>query len=339
MIVIIEQGIEQGRLDHIAQIIREAGFQYYMNPGIDQTIIAVPGNLDEEKEHLIYLLENTSGVEKIELISEPFKLSSRKYHPENLVFNVGQVPIGSSKIVVIAGPCSVENRSQTIETAVAIKEAGADILRGGVFKPRSSPHSFQGLGQAGLEILEEARSVTGMPIITEVLDINDVEMLSQRVDIIQIGARNMQNFSLLNKVGETKIPVMLKRGAGARLEEFLMAAEYIIARGNDKVILCERGITTFEVMSRYTTDINAIPLLKQKSYLPVFLDPSHATGDWPLVGPIAKAGLVAGADGLIVEVHNNPSEAMSDGKQSLKPYRFAQLMAEIQRLKKFLERD
>jgi len=237
--------------------------------------------------------------------------------------------IGGDGVVVIAGPCSVENREQLLETALAVREAGAHALRGGVFKPRTSPYSFQGLGEAGLELLVEAREKTGMPIVTEVMSVRQIPILKQYVDVLQVGARNMQNFSLLHAVGESNHPVLLKRGMMATVEELLMAAEYILSHGNQRVIVCERGIRTFETTTRNTTDINAIPVLKSLTHLPVILDPSHGTGHWEYVTAVARAGIAAGADGLIVEVHPRPSEALSDGSQSLRPERFVDLVKQI----------
>jgi 3-deoxy-7-phosphoheptulonate synthase len=268
----------------------------------------------------------------VTLISEPYKLSSRQYHPADTIVRVGNAEFGGPEMVVIAGPCSVESRQQILECAHAVKEAGAKLLRGGAFKPRTSPYSFQGLKREALELLAEARQETGLPIVTEIMDPYDLPVVCEFTDVLQVGARNMQNFRLLERLGHTQLPVLLKRGPGSRLREMLQAAEYIMIGGNHQVILCERGITTFEDSTRNTTDINAIPVLKQWSHLPVILDPSHSTGHARWVLPIARAGIAAGADGLIVEVHPNPSEALSDGAQSLTPERFRQLMAEVTRV-------
>jgi 3-deoxy-7-phosphoheptulonate synthase len=242
------------------------------------------------------------------------------------------VRIGGSGIVIIAGPCSVESRSQMLETAHAVREAGAHALRGGVFKPRTSPYSFQGMGEEGLELLQEARQATGLPIVSEVMREEQIELLTRSVDVLQVGARNMQNFALLHAVGESQHPVLIKRGMMATVEELLMAAEYVLSHGNRQVILCERGIRTFDTSTRNTTDINAVPVLKELTHLPVILDPSHSTGNWSYVTAIARAGIAAGADGLIVEVHPNPDQALSDGGQSLKPERFAELVIQIRRV-------
>jgi 3-deoxy-7-phosphoheptulonate synthase len=272
-------------------------------------------------------------------ISRPYKVASREFMPENSVIPIDGLKIGGEQIVIMAGPCAVESRSQLLETAQAIKEAGAQVLRGGAYKPRTSPYTFQGLGIEGLEILAEAREITGLPIVTEVTSPDLVPTVAKYADILQIGARNMQNFALLNAAGESMHPVLLKRGNSATIEELLMAAEYILAHGNRRVILCERGIRTFETSTRNTTDINAIPVLKSQTHLPVMLDPSHSTGRWEFVTPIARAGIAAGADGLLVEVHLDPANALSDGAQSLKPERFAQLVRQVRAIARDVERS
>ena len=270
------------------------------------------------------------GVADVVRLSRPYKLASREFHPDPSRVRVGPVTFGGQGVVLIAGPCSVESRTQLLETAHAVKEAGAHLLRGGAFKPRTSPYSFQGLGEKGLELLAEAREATGLPVVTEVLSPDLVPLVARYADMLQIGARNMQNFALLRAVGESGKPVLLKRGMSATLDEFLLAAEYILSAGNERVVLCERGIRTFETATRNTTDINAIPVLKHRTHLPVILDPSHSTGHWEFVTPVALAGIAAGADGLIVEVHPRPEEALSDGAQSLKPERFAALVRQAQ---------
>jgi 3-deoxy-7-phosphoheptulonate synthase len=269
------------------------------------------------------------GVDRVIPISRPYKLASREFIPKNSLFPLDGVKVGDQGIVMIAGPCSVEDRSQLLETAIAVREAGAHALRGGAFKPRTSPYSFQGLGEAGLELLAEAREITGMPVVTEIMAPEDISLLTRYSDVLQIGARNMQNYALLNAVGKSQHPVLLKRSMMASVDELLMAAEYILSHGNRRVMLCERGIRTFETSTRNTTDINAIPVLKSLTHLPVMLDPSHGTGHWEYVTAIARAGVAAGADGLIVEVHNHPSRAMSDGAQSLKPERYAELVTQV----------
>jgi 3-deoxy-7-phosphoheptulonate synthase len=268
----------------------------------------------------------------------PFKLASRDFHPQDSVVQVNGVSVGGRQVIIMAGPCSVESREQLRQTAAAVKAAGAHILRGGAWKPRTSPYSFQGLGLKGLELLREARDEFQLPVVTEVMSVNEVSLIAHYADILQIGARNMQNFSLLNAVGEIQKPVLLKRGPMSTVEELLMAAEYILSRGNQRVILCERGIRTFETATRNTFDINAIPVLKSLTHLPVIADPSHGTGKWELVTPIAKAAIAAGADGVIVEVHPDPAKALSDGAQSLKPDNFAKLVAAIRRVAEAVDR-
>ncbi|MEJ5203350.1 MAG: 3-deoxy-7-phosphoheptulonate synthase, partial [Anaerolineales bacterium] len=279
------------------------------------------------------------GVDRIVPISRPYKLASREFSPQDTVFPLDGVSIGGQGIVIIAGPCSVESRNQTLEIAQAVKEAGAHALRGGAYKPRTSPYSFQGLGEVALEVLAEVREITGLPVVTEVMAPEQVPLVAHYADVLQIGARNMQNFTLLHAAGESQKPVLLKRGISATIEELLMAAEYILSHGNRRVILCERGIRTFETSTRNTTDINAIPVLKSLSHLPVILDPSHSTGHWQYVTAIARAAIAAGADGLIVEVHHNPEQALSDGAQSLKPERFAELVAQVKAIAQAIGRD
>jgi 3-deoxy-7-phosphoheptulonate synthase len=272
-------------------------------------------------------------------ISRPYKLASREFSPQDTHFRLDGVEIGGPGVVIIAGPCSVESRTQMLEVAQAVKEAGAHALRGGAYKPRTSPYSFQGMGEAGLEILAEARQVTGLPTVSEVMSPEQVPLVAAYVDVLQIGARNMQNYPLLHAAGASQHPVLLKRGMSATLEELLMASEYLLSNGNRRVMLCERGIRTFETATRNTTDINAIPVLKSLSHLPVIFDPSHSTGHWQYVEAIARAGIAAGADGLIVEVHLSPDDALSDGIQSLKPERFVQLVAQARAIASAIGRD
>jgi 3-deoxy-7-phosphoheptulonate synthase len=268
-------------------------------------------------------------VESVMPVQQPFKLASREVRQTPSEVRIGAVTVGGGPIVVMAGPCSVESESQMREVAVAVKAAGARILRGGAFKPRTSPYAFQGLKEQGLQYLAEARKLTGLPVVTEVLETESVELVAEYADVLQIGARNIQNFTLLRRVGEMGKPVLLKRGMATTIQEFLLSAEYILAAGNPNVILCERGIRTFEPSTRFTLDLNAVPVLKKLSHLPVVVDPSHGTGHWDLVAPMAKAAVACGADGLIIEVHPRPEEALSDGPQSLKPTKFAQLMREL----------
>jgi 3-deoxy-7-phosphoheptulonate synthase len=286
----------------------------------------------------LYPFEVLEGVETVKRISQPFKLGSRQVHPQNSVFPIDGFSVGGEEIVLIAGPCAVESRSQILETAQAVREAGANALRGGVFKPRTSPYSFQGLGEEGLEYLAEARERTGMPIVVEIMSQTQLPLMLKYVDVFQVGARNMQNFNLLRALGETRKTVLLKRGLSATLEELLMSAEYLLAGGNQQVILCERGIRTFETSTRNTTDINAIPVLKNLTHLPVILDPSHATGHADYVPAIARAAIAAGADGLMVEVHPDPAKAASDGKQSLKPEKFAEMVKQVNAIAETLGR-
>jgi len=329
MVIIMQTHATPEEISAVVQQIESHGFRAYINPGVERNVIAALGEVDIDKVELVDQFSNLAGVDRVQLISDPFKLSSRTYHPDAALVRVKDVTFGGEQLVVIAGPCSVETREQIIRTARDVKAAGATVLRGGAFKPRTSPHSFQGLGEEGLKLLAEARDTTGLPVVTEVLDPHDVEIVCRYADMLQIGARNMQNFALLRWAGQSGHPVLLKRGPGSKVRDLLMAAEYILCEGNPNVVLCERGITTFEDAARYTTDINAVPILKQMSQLPVVLDPSHSTGDWRYVAPIARAGIAAGADGLIVEVHPDPQHARSDGKQSLKPEKFVRLMHEV----------
>jgi 3-deoxy-7-phosphoheptulonate synthase len=267
-----------------------------------------------------------AGVESIVPILKPYKLASRQVKTGRTVLNIDGVQIGGDRVVIAAGPCSVETREQVMETAVAVQSAGARLLRGGAFKPRTSPYSFQGMGEDGLKLLVEARAVTGLPIVTEVMAPEDVDLVAEYADVLQIGTRNAQNFPLLKRVGKTRKPVFLKRGMSATIQEFLMSAEYILSEGNPNVILCERGIRTFETMTRFTLDLSAVPVLKEESHLPIFVDPSHSSGHWRYVAPMALAAIAAGADGLLVEVHPRPAEALCDGPQALKPDTFQAMM-------------
>jgi 3-deoxy-7-phosphoheptulonate synthase len=327
------------QVESVQQEIRRIGFRPFMNPGVERKVIAVLGELDVRKADLVEHFQVMPGVARVDLISDLWKLASRQYRPQGTVVEVGDVKIGASEVVVAAGPCSVESEKQTIELAHQVKAAGAKLLRGGAFKPRTSPYAFQGLGEEGLRILAKAREETGLPVVTEVMDTHEVDLVCKYADILQIGTRNMQNFALLKAVGSTRHPVVLKRGLGSKIKDLLMSAEYIISEGNHQVILCERGITTFEDSTRNTTDINAIPVLKNWTHLPVMLDPSHATGNWQYVGSVAKAAVAAGADGLLIEVHNDPIHAMSDGPQSLKPDNFETLMAQLRRVAQAVDRE
>ncbi len=329
MIIIMKPTASNSELNTVVQTVRDLGFDVHLSSGEARTIVGILGDTQRLSRSRFEVMP---GVEQALRVSQPFKVASREFQATDTVFDVRGVKIGGEQIVVMAGPCSVESRSQILEAAHAVKEAGAHILRGGAYKPRTSPYSFQGLGEEGLKLLAEAREQTGLPIITEVLGAAEVPLVAEYADILQIGARNMQNYRLLQAVGKIDTPVFLKRGMSSTLQDLLMAAEYILASGNYNVILCERGIRTFTRYTRNTFDINAIPALKQLSHLPVIADPSHGTGKWEMVAPIAKASLIAGADGLMIEVHPHPAQAWSDGAQSLKPERFAELMDELRAL-------
>lgn len=326
MIIVMKHGATTEQIDGVSQRVTQLGFQVHLSKGEEHTIIGIIGNgrpLDQDQ------IQRMGGVERVVQIQRPFKLAGRGFHPQDTVFPIDGITIGGQKIVVMAGPCAVESHEQLMETAQAVKDSGAHILRGGAFKPRTSPYSFQGLGEEGLKIMAAAREATGLPIITEVMSPELVPLVSRYADILQIGARNMQNFALLHAVGEAQKPVLLKRGMMSTVEEWLMSAEYILSHGNSRVMLCERGIRTFERYTRNTLDISAVPLLKQLSHLPVIVDPSHSTGKWELVEAVSRAAIAAGADGLIIEVHPHPEVALSDGAQSLKPARFASLMQDL----------
>ena len=329
MMIVMSANATPAEIENVVKVVSANGLRAHLSTGAERTVIGAIGDGRlVQKDQFMYL----PGVDHIIPISRPYKVASRELYPENTVFALDGVKIGGDEIILIAGPCSVESRSQLIETAIAVREAGAHALRGGAFKPRTSPYTFQGMGEAGLEILAEARQITGMPVVTEVMSPEQIPLVSRYADVLQVGARNMQNYSLLHAVGESQQPVLLKRGMSATVEELLMAAEYILSHGNRRVILCERGIRTFEPSTRNTFDINAIPVLKTLTHLPVVADPSHGTGKWELVTPVARAAVAAGADGLIVEVHPNPAQALSDGAQSLKPENFARLVADVRRV-------
>jgi 3-deoxy-7-phosphoheptulonate synthase len=345
MIIIMRQGASEQEVADVVQQVEATGFRPFINPGVERKVIALLGEVDIDKVQLVDRFATLAGVERVQLISEPYKLASRHSHPEPLTFEIGlhrdaaRVTVGGAELVVMAGPCSVESEAQVVGVAQEARAAGATLLRGGAFKPRSSPHSFQGMGVEGLKLLAAARAATGLPVVTEIMDPHDLDEVCRYADVLQIGARNMQNFALLRYVGETRLPVLLKRGPGAKVSDFLLAAEYVLAGGNHRVMLCERGIITFEDSTRFTTDINAVPVLKRQTHLPVILDPSHATGDSAYVPAIAMAAVAAGVDGLIVEVHPDPTKALSDGKQSLRPEQFATLMDRLRRLAPVVDRQ
>ena len=326
MIVVMKQGSPDAEIDGVIQRVEELGLSGHLIRGEERTVIGVVGRTYPEVGQM---LENLPGVEEIVPISKPYKLSGREWHPEDTIVEVGDLQIGGGGLIVMAGPCSVESEDQLMSTARAVYASGANILRGGAYKPRTSPYQFRGLGEDGLRLLAAARAETGMPVITEVLTPHDVDVVAQYADILQIGARNMQNFILLEECGRSGKPVMLKRGLSATIQEWLLSSEYILATGNRQVILCERGIRTFETATRNTMDVSAIPVVKRLSHLPILGDPSHGTGKWYLVEPLALAAVAAGADGLIVEVHPSPDHALSDGPQSLTFANFDCLMRRV----------
>ncbi len=338
-IIVLRKSITAKELRHIIRKLEGKGFKANISKGTERTVIGVIGDTSKITEDEVNAFASMPGVEKIHRILQPFRLASRDFKAQSTVIKIGKHAIGGKKIHVIAGPCAVENLPTLIDIAKEVRKAGATFIRGGAFKPRTSPYTFQGLGEEGLKILAEARKQTGLPIVTEIMDPRDIDVILKYTDVIQIGARNMQNFRLLQEVGSHDKPIVLKRGLSATIKELLMAAEYIMAQGNNNVILCERGIRTFETATRNTLDLNAIPVLKNLSHLPVIVDPSHGAGQWKLVAPMSKAAIAAGADGLMIEVHTNPEEALSDGEQSLKPSKFTALMKELKAVAKAVGRE
>ncbi len=336
MVIVMKPGTPEQDWKKIKENLESRGFQINEIVGSGQTILGVIGDTSALDMNMLKVNE---CVDKVMRVQEPFKRANRSFHPEDSVIDVSGVKVGGRRLTVIAGPCSVENEKQIVGVAKSVKLAGAAMLRGGAFKPRTSPYSFQGLKEEGLDLLKIARKETGLPIVTEIMSARMLERFVEDVDLIQVGARNMQNFELLKELGRTNVPVLLKRGLSATIEEWLMAAEYIMAGGNENVILCERGIRTFETYTRNTLDLSAIPAVKKLSHLPVIVDPSHAAGLWWMVEPMAKAAIAAGADGLIIEVHNDPEHALCDGAQSLKPERFARLMGELSGIAKIVGRE
>jgi 3-deoxy-7-phosphoheptulonate synthase len=329
MIIVMRKDATEAQLTHLVEKLKEKGLAAHISRGTERTIV---GAIGDERVLQAVPLDAFPGVEKSLQVLQPFKLVSRDFRNEPSVVNVGGVKIGNGHFGMIAGPCSVENWDTLLETAQKVKAAGANLLRGGAFKPRTSPYAFQGLGEEGLKLLARAREATGLPVVTEVMSVNQVELVAEYADLLQIGARNMQNFDLLKAVGDIKKPVLLKRGLSATIKEWLMSAEYILSRGNYDVILCERGIRTFETYTRNTLDLAAVPAAKELSHLPVVVDPSHGTGRKSLIAIMARAALAAGADGLSIEVHPRPEEALSDGDQSLLPVEFEQLVASLRPL-------
>ena len=337
MIIVLRAGASEEEVEDVCRRIAAMGYAAHTIRGTLRTVVGAIGD-DRGKEGL-RALESLECVEAVTPILQPYKLASREVRHDATEVRVGGVTIGGRTLVVMAGPCSVESRLQLLEAAAKVKAAGARVLRGGAFKPRTSHYAFQGLEDEGLKLLAEARRETGLPVVTEVMEPDKVDVVAEHADILQIGARNVQNFSLLRRVGEAGKPVLLKRGMATSIQEWLLSAEYILASGNPNVILCERGIRTFETATRYTLDLNAVPVVKRLSHLPIMVDPSHGTGHWEYVEAMAMAGVAAGADGLIIEVHPRPEEALSDGPQSLKPERFAALMEKVRRGARAVYRD
>ena len=329
MIAVLKNGTTIAQREHLIEWLKRMGLEVHLSQGKEITILGLIGDTSRVDMELLNSLEI---VESVKRVSEPFKQANRKFHPRDTIVEVGNARIGGGYFAMIAGPCSVESEEQIIEVARAVKASGAQILRGGAFKPRTSPYAFQGLKGEGIELLLKAKADTGLPIITEIMNINDLDLFND-IDIIQVGARNMQNFDLLRELGKTNKPILLKRGLANTLQELLMSAEYIMSKGNENIILCERGIRTFEPATRNTLDLSAVSVLHELSHLPVVVDPSHATGKVSLVPPMALAATAAGADGLMIEVHNNPSKALCDGAQSMTPAQFDDLMGRVNRIR------
>ena len=326
MVVVMKPGTQQQEIDRLVGVLKELGLEIGITNGVGCTILGLVGDttaVDMDK------ISINPFVERVMRVQEPYKKANRKFHPEDTVVTVGKAKIGGGNFSVIAGPCSVESKEQICAVAEEVKASGASLLRGGAFKPRTSPYSFQGMGTAGLDLLIEAKAQTGLPIVTEIMDPRMCELFEREADVVQIGARNMQNFELLKEVGKMSKPILLKRGLSNTYEEWIMSAEYIMASGNENVILCERGVRTFETYTRNTLDVSAIPAIKQMSHLPIIVDPSHAAGMYWMVEPLALAAVAAGADGLIIEVHNDPAHAKCDGQQSLTPQNFDALMGKV----------
>ena len=337
MIIVMKSTASKEDVEKVSGSVEKLGLRVNVVNGATQSVIGIIGDTTKVDPESI---EVDPAVEKVMHVSEPYKLANRAFHPEDSVIDVGGVKIGGGHLAVIAGPCSVESKEQVIEIAKAAKAAGANLLRGGAFKPRTSPYAFQGMGSSGLDILVAAKEATGLPIVSELMDAEYLDEFIEKVDLIQIGARNMQNFDLLKKVGKaTKKPILLKRGLSATFQEWIMSAEYIMASGNPNVILCERGVRTFETYTRNTLDLQAIPVIKKLTHLPIIIDPSHAGGKWWLVEPMAKAAVAAGCDGLMIEVHNSPETALCDGPQSLKPEKYTQLIEQIKEIGKIVGKE
>ncbi len=333
MIIVLKPRTKQQEIDRVLNLIKSKGLDTHIVEGSEMTIIGCIGDTTRIDAKLF---EVNPSVDKVMHVQEPYKLANRAFHPEDSIIDVSGVRIGGNNMAMIAGPCSVESTGQLLEIALAAKASGANLLRGGAFKPRTSPYSFQGLGLQGLDILCEVREETGLPIVTELMSPEHLDLFNEKVDLIQIGARNMQNFDLLKQLGQLDRPILLKRGLNATYEEWIMSAEYIMASGNENVILCERGIRTFESYTRNTLDLQSIPVLKRLTHLPVIVDPSHAGGKWWLVDSMSRAAVAAGADGLMIEVHNNPECALCDGAQSLKPEKYDELIQDVAQIAKVL---
>lgn len=336
MIIVMKPHAPQENIDHVVQLIKSKGLETHLSQGQEVTIIGVVGDKSKLSNQN---LEIAPGVDKIVPVTESYKLSNKKFHPEPSVIKVGNTEIGPNNLTIMAGPCAVESEEQLLLIAHAVKKAGATFVRGGAYKPRTSPYSFQGLEEEGLRYMQTAREETGLSTICEVISEKAIEAAAKYVDMIQIGARNMQNFDLLKAVGRINKPVLLKRGLANTIEEWIMAAEYIMSEGNENVIFCERGIRTFETYTRNTLDLSVVPIIKEKTHLPIIIDPSHATGDWRLVESASLAAIAAGADGLIIEVHNDPENAWSDGAQSLKPERFGEVIRKGRKIAEVIGRS
>jgi len=336
MIIVMGAGATKQEVENVIDKVHSFGLRTHPIYGVQKTVIGIVG---DDKTRVVENMQGMPGIEDIIPILQPYKFAGREAHPDNTVIEVGGVKIGSKAIAVIAGPCAVESEEQLLAIARGVRDSGAQILRGGAFKPRTSPYSFQGLGEDGLKFLAEAREETGLPVITEVTDPRNVEMVCQYADIVQVGARNMQNFALLTEVGKSGHPVMLKRGPSSTVKDLLLAAEYVIIEGNRDIILCERGISTFETYTRNTLDLSAVPVIKHLSHLPVIVDPAHATGRNHLVEPMALAAIAAGADGIMVEVHNNPDAALCDGPQSLTLSQFDSMMEKLRSIARIVDRS
>ena len=331
MIVVMKASATEVEIQAVVGMVEKLDYSAHIIRGVERTVVACVGE-ERGEQHQLGHLEAVAGVDRVMPVLRSFKLAAREVRPEGSRVKVGGVEIGGRRLTVIAGPCAVESETQVEAAAAAVKAAGAILLRGGAFKPRTSPYSFQGMEDAGLKLLENAGRHVGLPVVTEIMDPHDIDLVAEHADMLQVGARNAQNFSLLRRLGKVKKPVLLKRGMSTRLEEFMMAAEYILSAGNPNVVLCERGIRTFETATRFTLDINAVPPVRELSHLPVVVDPSQATGKWSLVGPMSLAAVAAGANGLIIEVHPTPNQALSDGAQSLDFAAFDKLMVDVRRL-------